>query len=65
MQILNKNKVIVAKVYYACINNIDNKLGLMQILKNGELREVEFGRLLSTDLKTDELVMVTKEGEKR
>lgn len=65
LQILNKNKVIVAKVYYACINSIDSKLGLLQILKDGKLKEIEFGRLLSPDLKTDELIMTTKEGEKR
>ena len=63
--ILNKNKVIVAKVHFACINNnINGEDVIEQLLKNGDRKQIDCGKLLPKDLKTNELVLVTKEGRK-
>lgn len=64
LQILNKNKVMVAKVYLACINNIDGKQVITQLLKSKEQKEINFGKLLPKDLKTNEIITITKEGRK-
>ena len=36
-----------------------------ELLKDGEKKEIECGRLLPKDLKTNELIMVTKEGRRQ
>lgn len=63
--ILNKNKSIVAKVYWACINYIDGKEIISQVLQDKSTREIEHGKMLQKDLKTSDLIETIKEGRKQ
>lgn len=64
MTILNKDKTIVAKVYLACINYSDGKEVITQFTKDRKQKEISYGRLLEKDLRTNEIIMTTKEGRR-
>ena len=61
--ILNKNKAIVAKVYWACINYINGKEAIIQALQDGSTKEIEYGKVLPKNLKTNDIILTTKEGD--
>ena len=58
--ILNKKKEIIAKVYLAHLEK-ENKT-LTQYLKNEAQKNIEYGKLLEKDLKTNEITTIIKEG---
>lgn len=64
MTILNKDKTIVAKVYLACINNIDGQEIVSQLTQNKRQKEIAYGKLLPKDLRTSDIIMTTKEGRR-
>ena len=65
LTILNKNKTIVAKVYWACINYIDREETIVQLTQDKQTRPIEYGKILPKDLKTNEIVLTLKEGRKQ
>jgi hypothetical protein len=65
LTIVNKDKAIVAKVYWACINYIDRTENFQQLLQNGTTAPIEYGKLLPKNLKTNDILVEIKEGRKQ
>lgn len=61
--LVDKNKNIIASAYLGCIDYINKNETLTQLLTNKEQKEIDYGKLLSKDLETRNLTMITKEGK--
>lgn len=64
IMILDKEKNPIAKIYLASLNNVNGEETLMQLLKNMTQKEIEYGKLLPKDLKTNQITMTRKEERK-
>ena len=63
--LIDKNKKVIASAYLGCIDYSSKNETLSQLLVNKEQKEVDYGKLLSKDLETKDITMVTKEGRIR
>lgn len=65
LMILNKNGEIIAKIYWACSNNIYGEEPISQLLQDKTIRPIEYGKLLPKDLRTHDIIAHIQEGRKR
>ena len=65
LMILNKNGEIIAKIYWACSNNIYGEEPITQLLQDKTTRPIEYGKLLPKNLRTHDIITPIQEGRNR